>query len=102
MGRASAPAGGSPVKIARFVQISLVVLLASLGCAPPRSATESGPAPQAPTVKQKLVGSILADPPGMFKQLTNPGGNGNVPGLPEIMDIVHGGAAYSDDLDVWQ
>ncbi|HEY3118233.1 MAG TPA: ABC transporter substrate-binding protein, partial [Chloroflexota bacterium] len=87
----------------RFVELVAIAAVILAACAPARSASSpDGGAPQAPAVKQRLVGSILADPAGMFKQLTNPGGNGNVPGLPEITDMVHDGVAYSDDLDVWQ
>src|SRR5437773_4711768 len=91
------------MKNSRLAQIAATLVLVLAACAPARPQA-SAPGDNGPRLaaKQRVVTTILADPPGMFKELTNPGGNGSVPGLAELTNMVHGGASYSDDVDVWQ
>jgi peptide/nickel transport system substrate-binding protein len=83
---------------------SLTLILLVAACAPASApSTQTAAPPQAPAVKQRLTASIFSDPPGMFKELTNPGGTtGSVPGLAELSEMMHSGASYLDDQDVLQ
>jgi peptide/nickel transport system substrate-binding protein len=62
----------------------------------------SGSTPAQPAGKKRLVASMFSDPEGMQRLLTNPGGTGRAPGLEELQELVHAGAAYLDDQEVLQ
>lgn len=88
----------SPARIAQLT-VAAILLVA---CAPAAPRTDMPRTAASLTTRQRLTATILADPPGMFKHLTNPSGNGNVPGLSELMQMMHAGATYHDDRDVLQ
>ncbi len=49
------------------------------------------------------MAGMFSEPEGMQRVLTNPGGTGGrAPGLYEVQDLVHAGAAFLDDQDVLQ
>lgn len=82
----------------------LAVVLA--GCAAPARqpgsiATSGGS--ERPSASKRLVAAVFSDPEGMQRLLTNPGGtSGRAPGLLEVQDLLHAGAAYLDDRDAFQ
>lgn len=83
----------------------LSVLAVLAGCAAPASAPGTGVStggPEKPTAVKRLVMGLFSDPEGMHKLLTNPSGTGRVPGLNEVQDLLHAGAAYLDEQDVLQ
>src|SRR5436309_3504480 len=92
--------------IRRAACLTLLLVLGLASCAPTRSqpaAEAPGGGVPVPPVRQRLIASIFSDPKGLFQELTNPAGTtGSVPGLAEVQDLMHAGAAYLDDVDVLQ
>lgn len=85
--------------------LPLAIALLLLSCAPPASQVGStNPStPGSSGAAKRLVIGIFADPPGIFKELTNPAGaSGSVPALAETWQLIHAGFTFQDDHDVTQ
>lgn len=86
----------------RLGEIILLSLIAA-GCAVPAAGPAQQAQSQQPAAPKRAVMGLFSDPPGIFKELTNPGGSsGSVPGLAQTWQLMSAGLTYQDDDDVTQ
>jgi len=80
----------------------LSLLTVTLACAAPTSPgpTKSASSQERPAATKRLMMGMYADPEGMQRLLTNPGGTGRAPGMNSLWDLAHAGASYLDEQEV--